>query len=106
MDTQLGAGAFDSSLWSLALAPSTAASDEDQRQPLRELTLHYWPPVFAYLRLHGDSPQAAAALTARFLDEIYEQGEWAQSARTSQSFRIFLLDELHRFLSKRGVEER
>lgn len=63
------------------------------------LCLRYWYPVYAYLRRSGHAPERAHDLTRSFFQELLR----ADSARTAAArygrFRLFLLAELHRFLS-------
>jgi len=67
----LSAHDFGNTRWSLvvALRQDTAADADVARQRLIELCLHYWFPVYAYVRRSGHSPEMAQRMTARFFTD-------------------------------------
>ncbi|ODS64514.1 MAG: hypothetical protein ABS41_02120 [Arenimonas sp. SCN 70-307] len=91
-------GGFATTRWSLVIdaaghdAPTARAS-------LLTLCLRYWYPVYAYLRRSGHAPGLAHELARAFFDSVVSEGLARQAMQRQGRFRLFLLSELHRFLS-------
>ncbi len=98
MDPRSLDGDFATTRWSLVLG----ASDRDApgaRASLLTLCLRYWYPVYAYLRRSGHAPERAHDLALAFFDGLVRDGLARREAHQQGRFRLFLLGELHRFLS-------
>lgn len=92
-------GNFATTRWSLVVG----AADRDAptaRASLLTLCLRYWYPVYAYLRRSGHAPERAHELSQAFFDALLRNGLERPDAQVYGRFRLFLLDELHRFLSR------
>lgn len=91
-------GGFATTRWSLVVS----AADRDApgaRASLMTLCLRYWYPVYAYLRRSGHAPDRAHALALAFFDALLHTGLDRPEGQVQGRFRLFLLGELHRFLS-------
>lgn len=91
-------GSFATTRWSLVIS----AADRDApgaRASLMTLCLRYWYPVYAYLRRSGHAPERAHALALSFFDSLLQTGLDRPEKQPQGRFRLFLLGELHRFLS-------
>jgi RNA polymerase sigma-70 factor (ECF subfamily) len=75
-------------------------SDTTQaRVALERLCVTYWPPLYAYVRRRGFSPEDAQDLTQEFFARLLEQ-KWVRDADPARGrFRTFLLTALSRFLA-------
>jgi len=92
-------GNFATTRWSLVVG----AADRDAttaKASLLTLCLRYWYPVYAYLRRSGHAPERAHALALAFFDTLLRDGLARPEAQVQGRFRLFLLGELHRFLSR------
>lgn len=91
-------GGFATTHWSLV----ARAHDDDPaaaHASLLGLCLRYWYPVYAYLRRSGHAPERAHDLTRAFFQELLRTDSARTAATQYGRFRLFLLAELHRFLS-------
>lgn len=88
---------FATTQWSLVLRAGKASAGEAARA-LGELCQQYWPPVYAYLRRAGHSPDAAAELTQEFFCRLLERGLGSPSPQKGR-FRTYLLGALKHFLA-------
>src|SRR5262245_12362365 len=92
---------FGNTRWSLVAAlGDRSEAGSDARQRLIELCLHYWYPVYVYLRHCGHGPDAAQRMTAGFFGQLLRDGPQRASAANVGRFRLFLQEELHRYLSR------
>lgn len=91
-------GGFATTHWSLV---ARAQDDDDAaaQAALLTLCLRYWYPVFAYLRRSGHAAEAAHELARRFFNSLGRFGNIQEAAARHGRFRLFILSELHRFLS-------
>lgn len=78
------------------------AAHRRRERRLIELSLHYWEPVYAYLRRHSGSDPAARRLTAAFFRDLGRRAPLHALDRADGRFREFLLTELRRFLERGG----
>lgn len=92
---------FRTTRWSLVASAllGDAADPDLARQRLVELCLRYWYPVYVYLRRSGHAPQIAQHMTAEFFADLLHYGPQRAAGMPQGRFRLFLLTELHRFLS-------
>lgn len=89
---------FASTRWSL-VAGSGDSDPSTARASLLTLCLRYWYPIYAYLRRSGHPPERAHDLARAFFRELLRTGVGHPAAMRHGRFRLFLLAELHRFLS-------
>lgn len=86
--------AFAATRWSLA---STCARGDSAREALTALCLRYRYPVYAYLRCHGQAPNAAQDITLAFFEQLARtRPDGAE--RVARRFREFLFARLCDFL--------
>ncbi len=88
---------FVTTHWSVVLA----AGEENARnhtEALEELCRAYWPPLYAFLRRDGQSPEQAADLTQGFFAQVLERGVLGQADPLRGRFRSFLLTSLRHFI--------
>ena len=64
---------------------------------LNEMCANYWPPLYAFLRREGRSPEQAADLTQGFFAIMLERGAFSQADPLRGRFRSFLLTSLRRY---------
>lgn len=93
---------FGNTRWSLvvALGQNTTADADVARQRLIELCLHYWFPVYAYVRRSGHAPEMAQRMTAGFFTGLLQAGPRRAADARAGRFRVFLQDELLHYLSQ------
>jgi len=90
--------AFVTTHWSVVV--STGHSDTARaRDALSKLCQTYWPPLYAYVRRVGHSPEDAKDLTQEFFARLLERNSFAQADRERGRFRSFLLGSLKNFLA-------
>jgi RNA polymerase sigma factor (sigma-70 family) len=69
------------------------------RAALEYLCQTYWPPLYAYVRRRGNSPEDAQDLTQAFFARLLERNAVAGVAPGKGRFRSFLLTSLNHFLA-------
>ena len=69
------------------------------RDALSKLCQTYWPPLYAYVRRRGCSPEDAQDLTQGFFAHLLEHKAVATVNRDKGRFRSFLLASMNHFLS-------
>ncbi|MEO6968687.1 MAG: hypothetical protein ABI132_09605 [Rhodanobacteraceae bacterium] len=88
---------FATTRWSLVRQLDSPRAS-DARNALAELALHYWYPIYAYVRQCGHAPAAAQDITRTFLQQLIRQFRADPTPPRSQ-FRAYLLARLHAFLA-------
>jgi RNA polymerase sigma factor (sigma-70 family) len=88
---------FETTRWSLVLHARGAAPDT--RAALEALCRTYRPPVLAYIRSRGRSPEQAEDLAQAFFASFLEHAWHASADPARGRFRAFLLTMLKRFLA-------
>jgi RNA polymerase sigma factor (sigma-70 family) len=79
---------------------SAGRSDTTQaRAALSKLCQTYWPPLYAYVRRLGRSPEDAQDLTQEFFARLLERNTLAKADQERGRFRSFLLASLKNFLA-------
>ena len=79
---------------------TAAHSDTTQAQDaLAHLCQTYWPPLYAYLRRRGYSPEDAQDLTQGFFAQLLKRNAVAAVNPEKGRFRSFLLASFNHFLS-------
>lgn len=97
-EDRIPAAVFATTHWSLVLGAGGPDSP-DARAALESLCRSYWPPIHAFIRRAGHSPESAQDLTQQFFARLLEK-DWLHRADREQGrFRSFLLTYLKRFLS-------
>lgn len=89
---------FPATRWSLVLAAKENASP-DCRKALAELCRTYWYPLYAFVRRHGHTHEAAQDLTQEFITRLLEKGTFASVEPGRGRFRSFLLAACKHFLA-------
>jgi len=98
--TAAGGGQFHTTHWSVVLeagnpdGPSAAES-------LETLCRTYWPPIYAYIRRRGYSPDDAQDLTQEFFTHLLAGQRLSQVAPHKGKFRTFLLASVNHLLADR-----
>ncbi len=89
---------FATTHWSVVLA---AANPElpTAATALERLCRTYWPPIYAYVRRHGHSPEDAQDLTQEFFARLLQQNSIARANPAKGRFRSFLLGALKHTLA-------
>jgi RNA polymerase sigma-70 factor (ECF subfamily) len=90
-------GGFPATRWSVILraaAEPTVAS----RAALEDLCRLYWPPLYAFLRQSGHSPEEAQDLVQGYLARLLEREDLARVGPEKGRFRSYLLAGLRNFL--------
>jgi hypothetical protein len=89
---------FAATRWSLVLGAGDADPGTAHASMLT-LCLRYWYPVYAYLRRSGHRADRAHDLALAFFARLLRDGIGDGDAARHGRFRLFVLAELHRFLS-------
>ena len=89
---------FATTRWSLILDAANAGSPR-QDVALGTLCETYWPPVYAFIRRSGKSPDDARDLTQAFFMRVLEKGFFSEADRTRGRFRSFLFSSVRHFLA-------
>ena len=76
-----------------------SASPEAAQQALTDFCQTYWPPLYAFLRRRGNSPNDAQDLTQAFLVHLVEQNTLSRASADKGRLRTFLLGSLQHFLA-------
>jgi RNA polymerase sigma factor (sigma-70 family) len=104
-------GSFKATRWSIVSAASPKQADSTRRRTaMEQLARDYWPPLYAFLRRRGNSPEAAEDLTQEFFARLIEKKVLGGVQRAKGRFRAFLLAALKNFelnqIDKRQAEKR
>jgi RNA polymerase sigma factor (sigma-70 family) len=97
-----GGGQFNTTHWSVVLlAGETQAPEADAA--VNSLCRTYWPPLYAYARRAGHSPEDAQDLTQDFFARLLEKKYLKLANQERGRFRSFLLKSLQHFLVNEWV---
>ena len=99
---------FPATHWTIVLAAGDSAGP-GMHEALEELCGAYWPPVYAFVRRQGHSPDDALDLTQGFFARFLERKQVKLADRDRGRFRSFLLSLLKNFLANdwaRGQAEK
>ncbi len=91
-------GAFCTTHWSVILAARQAETPESS-MALEQLCQAYWPPLYAYVRRRGHTPEDASDLTQQFFARLLEKNYLRSVEPAKGKFRTFLLTAMERFLA-------
>jgi RNA polymerase sigma factor (sigma-70 family) len=97
-ETTPGASVFVTTQWTAVL---TAGRRDTTRAKLalEQLCRNYWPPLYAYVRRQGRSPEDAQDLTQEFFARLLVRNTFALADPQRGRFRSFLLASLKHFLA-------
>ena len=96
---------FATTHWSIVLAAGQASST-DAAEALESLCRTYWPPLYAYARRHGHSPEEAEDLTQSFFVQLLARRSLQRISKDRGKFRSFLLASMNHFLANQWDRER
>jgi RNA polymerase sigma-70 factor (ECF subfamily) len=88
---------FTTTHWSVVLTAGQADSP-GAAAALETLCRTYWPPLYAFIRRHGHSPEEAKDLTQEFFARFLKGNNLAATSPQKGRFRSFLLAVLKHFL--------
>ncbi len=97
------AGQFATTHWSVVLAAQEGA-EPNATAALERLCATYWPPLYAYLRRFGYSPEKAEDLTQDFFASFLARHRLERADPARGRFRTFLLTCLQNYV--RDAHER
>lgn len=84
-----------------------AGSNLPQNSPaLNEFCRAYWPPLYAFLRRRGHSPDDAKDLTQGFLARVLARGDLGAVEPEKGRFRTYLLAGLRNFTIKQALHDK
>jgi len=89
---------FTTTHWSVVLAAKNNDSS-GAAEALETLCRTYWPPLYAYIRRDGYSPEDAKDLTQQFFARLLEKDHLRHLRDQRGKFRSFLLTFLKHFLT-------
>jgi DNA-directed RNA polymerase specialized sigma24 family protein len=89
---------FQTTHWSEVFA-ARAPEEARSREALARLCATYWPPLYAFIRRQGASPQDAEDLTQEFFRRFLDRRPLANVHPGGGKFRSFLLVCLKNFLA-------
>ena len=103
--TTIAGAEFLTTEWSVVLQ---AGQDKcpGAAQALEALCRAYWPPLYAYARRDGLTPQDAQDATQEFIGSLLRRNDLASVSPEKGRFRSFLLGALKNFLVSRWRTER
>jgi RNA polymerase sigma-70 factor (ECF subfamily) len=96
---------FRTTHWSIVLA-AREADGLSGREALASLCATYWPPLYAFVRRQGSSPQEAEDLTQEFFYQFIERHCLGTVKPAAGKFRSFLLVCLKNFLTNQRERAR
>lgn len=105
MDLAPSRAVFATTSWSVVLAAGGAQSTA-AREALETLAQSYWPPLYAFARRSGCSPDDARDLTQSFFARLLEKGWLADADAERGRFRAFLLTSFRRFMGNERNRDR
>jgi RNA polymerase sigma-70 factor (ECF subfamily) len=95
---------FRTTRWSLIVA--AGGDDEHADAALAELCEAYWRPVYAFVRRHGHTTEAAADLTQAFFLHLLQHRGFERADQSRGRFRNYLLASVHNFLVSARLHDR
>lgn len=98
--------AFAETRWSIVAAAREVGAGSAYGRAMGELARTYWPPLYAYLRRNGHSPEDAEDLTQSFFARLIEQNDLRSVDSAKGKFRSFVLVALKHFVSNERDKER
>ena len=104
----LGAGGapFQPTHWSVVLLAAQSQSQEAARAALADFCQAYWPPLYAFVRRRGRSPDDAKDCIQAFFAHLLEAGTLSRACQEKGRLRTFLLGSLQNFMLKEREHQR
>ncbi|SPE56257.1 RNA polymerase, sigma-24 subunit, ECF subfamily [Verrucomicrobia bacterium] len=99
------AGIFATTHWSLIVSVQGPDSPESSAA-LEQLCRTYWPPLYAFARCRGHSPEDARDLTQQFFARLLEKDYLRTVHPARGKFRTFLLTAMQHFLANEWTRAR
>ena len=100
---------FDQTHWSIVL-PAANQHEPGAQEALEHLCKTYWPPLYAFLRRQGQSPENAKDLTQGFFAHLLRGDRLRRVRPEKGKFRSFLLTCLNNYVQnerhKQNAEKR
>lgn len=93
-----GASVFVTTQWTAVLTAGRRDTTR-ARVALEQLCCNYWPPLYAFVRRQGHSPEDAQDLTQEFFARLLARNSFALADPQRGRFRSFLLASLKHFLA-------
>src|SRR3954468_24379899 len=90
-------GRFVTTRWTLVAAATADSSDPQRQDALEDLCQTYWPPLYAFLRRRGHTPEDAQDLTQGFFTRLLERRDFRVADPARGRFRSFLLTALQHY---------
>ena len=100
-----GPGRFDPTHWSLVLEAAQSQAPGGP-QALAELCAQYWPPLYAFARHSGHSPEDAQDLVQGFFEHLLSHRGLRSVDPAKGRFRSFLLASFQNFMADEGRRAR
>lgn len=97
-------GLFPVTEWS-AISQARGGNESRVVEGLRRLAVHYWRPLYLYLRKRGESHDDASDSVQGFFEFVFSSGFFEHVEREGGKFRSYLLRSLERWRSRRSVRE-
>ena len=97
-------GLFPLTEWS-AISQARGGNETSALAGLRRLAVHYWRPLYLYLRKRGESHDDAADSVQGFFEFVFSSGFFEHVEREGGKFRSYLLRSLERWRSRRSIHE-
>jgi RNA polymerase sigma factor (sigma-70 family) len=108
-EAQTHGAVFATTHWSVVLAAGQGDTPQSAAA-LEQLCRTYWPPIYAFVRRQGRSPEDAQDLTQEFFARLLRENSVARAEPGRGRFRSFLLGALKHTLAdehaKAGAQKR
>jgi RNA polymerase sigma-70 factor (ECF subfamily) len=92
-------GAFPPTRWTL-VARAGEDSGDSREIAIEELCKTYWPPIYAYLRSRGNSPEEAEDLVQGFFADFLQRDHFVAANRDKGKLRTYLLRSVSNFANR------
>lgn len=100
-----GPGRFDPTHWSVVLEAAQSQAP-GRPQALAELCTQYWPPLHAFARHRGHSPEDAQDLVQSFFERLLSHRALRSVDPAKGRFRSFSLASFQNFVASKGRRAR
>jgi DNA-directed RNA polymerase specialized sigma24 family protein len=97
---------FGDTHWSVIFSAKDKRRPVEAADALERLCRVYWPPLYAYVRRLGESPQDAQDLTQEFFARFLAKDYLGAVEQAKGRFRSFMLAALKHFLSNERDKQR
>lgn len=97
---RFGGAPFEPTHWSVVLLAAQSQSLEAAQSALASFCQAYWPPLYAFVRRRGHSPDDAQDCVQAFFVHLMEANTLSRACREKGTLRTFLLGSLQNFIAK------